>query len=418
MLTAVLDDDPTGTQSATGVTVLLDWDTAAIVAALREQRSVYLQTNSRAIAQPDAVALTRRTRHQLREAERELGQSILPVLRGDSTLRGHVFAESDVFADETGCVLFVPAFPQGGRTTIGSVHRVVIDGVDTPVGETEFAHDPVFGYRSSNLVDYVREKGDRRGIPVPLRELRDSGGRAVEAALLAAGPGEFVLPDVETDHDIELIHAGLLRALDNRTNIVVRCGATLAAICAGCLSSGYLDRPLVATRPGVLVVCGSHTAAATAQLAALVDRLDREPVQVSTDAALADPVAAGRAAAATLRDQLRLHDIAVVSTERVRRTEHDSLAHGELITRALMIAAAEAVAEVGTVISKGGITSAEVARTALGATRARVRGQLAAGISVWDYDDGTIQVVVPGNVGGRDTLLDALDAFTASTVIG
>jgi uncharacterized protein YgbK (DUF1537 family) len=70
---------------------------------------------------------------------------------------------------------------------------------------------------------------------------------------------------------------------------------------------------------------------------------------------------------------------------------------------------------VGTVVSKGGITSAEIARTALGATRARVRGQLAAGISVWDYDDGTVQVIVPGNVGGRDTLVDVTDALTASS---
>jgi uncharacterized protein YgbK (DUF1537 family) len=415
MLTAVLDDDPTGTQSASGVTVLLDWDTAAIVAALRDQRGVYLQTNSRAIAPPGAVALARRTRDQLREAEREIGRPILPVLRGDSTLRGHVFAESDVFAGETGCVLFVPAFPQGGRTTIGSVHRVVIDGVDTPVGETEFARDPVYGYRSSNLVDYVREKGDRRGIPIALDDLRAGGGRSVEAALLAAGPGEFVLPDVATDEDIKLIHLGLRRALDSRDDIVVRCAATLAAICAGCPSSRYLDRPLVATRPGVLIVCGSHTAAATAQLAELVDRLGRQPVVVATDAALADPVAAGREAAAGLRDQLRGHGVAVLSSERVRRGEHDSLAHGELIVRALTTAAAEAAGEVGTVVSKGGITSAEIARTALGATRARVRGQLAAGISVWDYDDGTVQVIVPGNVGGRDTLVDVIDALTASS---
>jgi uncharacterized protein YgbK (DUF1537 family) len=392
MLTAVLDDDPTGTQSASGVTVLLDWDTAAIVGALCDQRGVYLQTNSRAIAPPGAVALARRTRDQLREAEREIGRPILPVLRGDSTLRGHVFAESDVFAGETGCVLFVPAFPQGGRTTIGSVHRVVIDGVDTPVGETEFARDPVYGYRSSNLVDYVREKGDRRGIPIALDDLRASGGWLVEAALLAAEPGEFVLPDVATDEDIKLIHLGLRRALDSRD-----------------------DRPLVATRPGVLIVCGSHTAAATAQLAELVDRLGRQPVVVATDAALADPVAAGREAAAGLRDQLRGHGVAVLSSERVRRGEHDSLAHGELIVRALTTAAAEAAGEVGTVVSKGGITSAEIARTALGATRARVRGQLAAGISVWDYDDGTVQVIVPGNVGGRDTLVDVIDALTASS---
>jgi hypothetical protein len=36
----------------------------------------------------------------------------------------------------------------------------------------------------------------------------------------------------------------------------------------------------------------------------------------------------------------------------------------------------------------------------LRAPRARVLWQLAAGISVWDDDDGIVQVVVPGNVGG------------------
>lgn len=411
MLTAVLDDDPTGTQSATGVNVLLSWDTADIVAALRDQPGVYLQTNSRAVAPAEAVALAFRTREQLHEAAAALGRPILPVLRGDSTLRGHVFAESDVFAGSTGSVLFVPAFPQGGRTTVDSIHRVVIDGVDTPVGETEFARDPVFGYRSSNLVTYVREKGDRRGLPISLRSLRESGGEAVATALLAAGPGEFVLPDAATDGDIALIHAGLRSALEVRGDIVVRCGATLAAMCADCLSPGYLDRPLTAARPGVLIVCGSHTSAATAQLEALTDRLGRKPVEIPTDAALADPVAAGREAAVVLAGELRDHGYATVSTERVRRAAHDSLDHGERVNRALMTAAGVVIGDVGTVVSKGGITSAEVARTALGATRARVRGQLAAGISVWDYENGTVQVVVPGNVGGRDTLVDVMAAL-------
>src|SRR5262245_31288720 len=127
MFTVVLDDDPTGTQSATGVTVLLDWDTTAIVDVLRAEGAVYLQTNSRAIAEAEAVALAAKIRAQLAAAERMLGERVLPVLRGDSTLRGHVFAESDVFAGERGCVLWVPAFPQGGRSTVDSVHRVVID---------------------------------------------------------------------------------------------------------------------------------------------------------------------------------------------------------------------------------------------------------------------------------------------------
>ena len=113
MLTAVLDDDPTGTQSATGVTVLLDWDAPAIVDGLRAEGAVYLQTNSRAVTEAAAVALvTRYARPAAPRPTRVLGEPILPVLRGDSTLRGHVFAESDVFAGDAGCVLLVPAFPQ------------------------------------------------------------------------------------------------------------------------------------------------------------------------------------------------------------------------------------------------------------------------------------------------------------------
>jgi uncharacterized protein YgbK (DUF1537 family) len=408
MLTAVLDDDPTGTQSATDVVVLLSWDAATIADVLRREGTVYLQTNSRAVPQAQAVALARRIREDLAAAEAVLGEPVLPVLRGDSTLRGHVFAESDVFAGDTGCVLFVPAFPQGGRTTIGSVHRVVIDGVSTPVGDTEFARDPVFGYHSSSLVGYVREKGGRRGIPVPLGLLRAGGGDAVTRALLGAGAGDFVVPDAETDADIELIKVGLLAARQARHDIVVRCAATLAAACAGRLSTGFLPRPLVPPRPGLAVVCGSHTAAATAQLAALTDRLGLAPAVIPTAEALADPAAAGTRAAPVLRAALASHGIAIVCSERDRRAQDGTLAHGELVMTALMTALAAVAGEAGTIVSKGGITSAEVARTVLRAPRARVRGQLAAGISVWDYDDGTVQVVVPGNVGGPATLTDVV----------
>ncbi|GIF77551.1 four-carbon acid sugar kinase family protein [Asanoa siamensis] len=409
MLTVVLDDDPTGTQTATGVPVLLAWDTAALVAELRARRAVYLQTNSRALDAAAAVALARRVRDSLAAAERELGQRILPVLRGDSTLRGHVFAESDVFAGDTGCVLFVPAFPAGGRTTVGSVHRAVVDGVETPVGETEFARDPVFGYRGSNLLEFVRERGARSGVAVSLQELRASGGAAVEAALRAAAPGEFVVPDARDDGDIALVHSGLMRALAARPDIAVRSAATLAAMCADCRSTGYLERPLAAARPGVLVVCGSHTGAATAQLAALTERLGTDAVVIDTAAALADPDDAGRSVAARLRADLRARDVAVLSTARIRLPEHGSLAAGERVMRALTAACATVAA--GTVVTKGGITSAEVARTALQATRAEVRGQLSPGISVWDHPDGTVQVIVPGNVGGPETLVDALAAL-------
>lgn len=418
MLVTVLDDDPTGTQSATDVTVLLEWTQEDLRSVLDDEGAVYLQTNSRAVDESEAIALSQRIRSQIATASRDLGQPVLVVLRGDSTLRGHVVAECDVFAGDDGRVLFVPAFPAGGRTTRSGVHRVVIDGVDTPVAETEFAQDPVFGYRSSDLVDWVAEKGERAATSVALADLRSSRGSAVADALQAAGPREFVVPDAVDDTDIALIHDGLLEAIRRGVHVVVRSGAPLAAICAGRLSAGRLDRPVPAPPGGVLMVCGSHTRAASQQLERLQEAFGLEPVVIRTDDAFADPGSAGLRAAAAATSVLARDGLAVVSTERVRRRADDTLDHGERVMQALMAAATALVPLAGVVVSKGGITAAETARSAFGATRAHVRGQIAPGISVWDLAGARgsgVQVIVPGNVGGPDTLVDVVEALGRTT---
>lgn len=418
MLTVVLDDDPTGTQAASDVSVLLDWSTDAIVDTLAAEGSVYLQTNTRAVEADTARDLARAIRTDLDAAERALGQPILVVLRGDSTLRGHVFTESDVFGGSDGRILFVPAFPQGGRRTINAVHCLTVDGVETPVGQTEFARDPVFGYHSSNLVDWVREKGNRRAIPVSLNDLRETHGQAVANALAAAGRREVVVPDVETDEDVKLIHRGLMLAVTAGTHVVVRSAATLAAVCADRLSAGYLVRPVEWSGDRALVVCGSHTNAATAQLSRLTAHLGVEPVVVATDDAFADPAGAGQAAAVEARRQLETSGVAIIATERTRRPADDTLRDGALVMSALIEATCQLVPAVGAVISKGGITSAEVARVAFGAATAHVRGQVAPGISVWDLGEGDrrgVQVVVPGNVGEVDALVDVAEALRIKT---
>ena len=73
MKTVVLDDDPTGTQSATGVRVLLRWDAEGLATALSEVDAVYLQTNSRAVDEAAAVALCTRIREQIGGAAERLG---------------------------------------------------------------------------------------------------------------------------------------------------------------------------------------------------------------------------------------------------------------------------------------------------------------------------------------------------------
>ena len=85
-----------------GVTVLLECDADLLTEALTDADSVYVQTNSRALHEADAVALVMRIKAAGEEAARRLGSPVRFVLRGDSTLRGHVFAESEAFLGPRG----------------------------------------------------------------------------------------------------------------------------------------------------------------------------------------------------------------------------------------------------------------------------------------------------------------------------
>src|SRR4051812_48986888 len=98
--TVVLDDDPTGTQSATGVRVLLRWDAERLAAALAEVDAVYLQTNSRAVDEAAAVALCRRIRAEIDAAAERLRGPVEVVVRRGPTLRGAGVAANAAFVGD------------------------------------------------------------------------------------------------------------------------------------------------------------------------------------------------------------------------------------------------------------------------------------------------------------------------------
>ncbi|CAN5516494.1 four-carbon acid sugar kinase family protein [soil metagenome] len=406
MKTVVLDDDPTGTQSASNVEVLFSTSGETIADALRWADSVYVQTNSRALSEDAAVTLARSIRAHVDEASVLLDLPVQVVLRGDSTLRGHVFAETAVFEDDASVMVFVPAFPEGGRTTVEGVHLVDIGGVAVPAGDTEYARDPVFPFTSSRLTDYVGEKSGRPAIAVAVTDLH----RFAEV-LRSAPAGSVVVPDAVTASDIGLIAAGIRAAVESGTRLVVRCAAPLAAELADVASSGLLATPLLAEPVPVRIVCGSHTSGATAQLAELT-RGGHPADFVDTDAALDDPQAEGERVAEAASRRLATRGVAVIASQRERRDDHNTLDHGEKVMEALVTAVQHLLPHVGLVISKGGITSAEIAANGIGADSALVVGQIMPGVSVWRLRDRAdrelLYVIVPGNVGGQSTILDSL----------
>lgn len=102
--TVIVDDDPTGTQAVSDVEVILRPGRAAFDAAAAH-RSVFVLSNSRALPEREAAALVGIAR-TAQDAARTAGRPLRLVLRGDSTLRGHVFAEVDAVSPGTP-VLFV-----------------------------------------------------------------------------------------------------------------------------------------------------------------------------------------------------------------------------------------------------------------------------------------------------------------------
>lgn len=410
----VLDDDPTGTQSATGVEVLLEWDASSLTAALRHADSVYLLTNTRAMHEAAAVALLERIRDERDAAADALGEPVHVVLRGDSTLRGHVFPETSVFAGTEDVILFVPAFPDGGRTTLDGMHLVRIDGRAIPAHETEYADDPVFPFRTAVLTEYVAEKSGRAAVNVPLRDIR-STRTDLQEALVGAAPGTVVVPDAETDDDVRAIADAVRAAWAAGARVVVRSASPLAAELAGVASDGLLPTPLRdgPTPTSTLLVCGSHTIGASRQLE-LVEQAFGEASVVDTERALDDPEAEGERVARVAEVAAAVRRLGIVASDRRRDGAHNTLDHGERVMTALTTATSRLRGGTDVVVAKGGITSAEIARVGLGARTATVLGQVLPGVSAWRVETPEggekLYIVVPGNVGDPSTLVDVLAA--------
>ena len=377
--------------------VLLAQDRAALRELLSANHAVFILTNTRALPESEAVALLASIRHDIDDLAAESGWRVLVVQRGDSTLRGHVFAEVDVFSTRDSVTLFVPAFPAGGRRTRGGVHEVLLDGRWLNAADTEYARDPVFGYDERTMADYVAAHGHRPVRSVP--------AATVAEELLDVAPGTVVVPDAETDEDLIGI-AEQVMDVAGRRSVIVRCAATLAAYLSRARSQGYLPATVSAGQGPLLVVAGSHTVATTRQLTCLLSSWPSY-VELDTDQAIVDPAAAAAAATQELGELLRTQRVVTLATSRLRRSEHGSLHDGARVMDALTRTVAAVAQLPAAVVAKGGITSAEVARVGLSAEVGWVLGQISAGVSLWQLNAGERRlpyVVVPGNMGDDQTL--------------
>ncbi|GAB1208713.1 hypothetical protein APSETT445_007464 [Aspergillus pseudonomiae] len=437
----VLDDDPTGTQTCHDISVLTVWDIPTLTEEFRQDSpGFFILTNSRALPPLDAEKLIREICENVAQVAKSAGQTVDIVLRGDSTLRGHFPLETDVaqsvFGDADGLVL-APFFFQGGRFTIDDVHYVAEGENLVPAGTTQFAKDATFGYKSSNLRDYVLEKAAGRFQPeqlhsISLHDIRVGGPEAVFEKLMDIPRGGVIIVNAAAESDMHVFVAGLLLAEAKGKHFLYRTGAAFVSTRLGIRSKSPITaRELqlpVPRETGGLIIAGSYVPKTTAQLNVLTSKRGQTGqlaiLEMDVEELIASPESAAGAIQRTVQEaesRLQAGQDTLVMTSRKLITgdsELSSLAIGTKVASALVSVLRQIQVRPRYIIAKGGITSSDAATKGLNMKRALIVGQAAPGVPLWRCDESTSRhrgapfVVFPGNVGGESTLCDLVEAWS------
>jgi len=422
----VLDDDPTGSQTVHSCLLLTRWDQETLRLGLSDDSPIFfVLTNTRSLSPEKAAAVTREVCQNLKPAIKAAGiEDFLVVSRSDSTLRGHYPIETDAIAEELGpfdAHFLVPAFLEGGRITRDSVHYLIINGMETPVHETEFARDSVFGYQHSYLPDYVAEKtkGQISAAWVERFLLADLRAGSLER-LLQLQNNQCAVVDAETQADLDRFAADILAAASQGKRFLFRSAASLLTALAGLppqpVAAEEMHQYVRDDYPGVVLV-GSHVKKTTEQLERLLQEPDTVGIEVAVSRLRDNPAIYAPLLDQTLQAVRSAHTAGkapVIYTSRQELSFADTQARldfGAVVSALLMEIVRNLPPSIGFLISKGGITSNDVLSTGLALPTARLLGQILPGCSVVRtpathprFPELPV-VLFPGNVGDADGLV-------------
>ena len=420
----ILDDDPTGTQTVHDIPILTRWTKEIIFNELKAGTFLfYILTNSRSLDHASAASLGQEIANNIKQASKALSKDCLIISRSDSTLRGHYPLELEILIDTFSTHPFVqfvvPAFFEGGRYTIDNIHYVKEGQQMIPAAETPFAQDKVFGYSTSDMIDWLRDKYDN-----------DLGHRQVHFLSIA---------DLETRQAVHLIqkiddynegdiciinasnYAHLKKALycifSSDITPLFRSAASLVSALLG-QSAKYLDAEMMSLHPnrGGLTILGSYVLKSTKQLSDVLQNLKIEALEIDVDAVLDNKASTPEAQAQIIDTHILKGENVILYTSRQlisKKGRYENLKIGQIISSYITSIVKSLTIEPSYIIGKGGITSSDLATEALQIDRALVLGQIIDGVPVWKADKTskfpqTTFIVFPGNVGDSKSLTQVI----------
>ncbi len=397
----VLDDDPTGIQTVHGCLLLTEWSEQQLRTAFsHEQPFFYILTNTRAMTRQKAAEVVADVMRQVIRVNRSFGYRLFFVSRSDSCLRGHFPLETDVMqrvlreqqVDVWPKIPFCPAFIEAGRVTSQGVHYMLSDGKRIPIAQTEFARDNVFGYTSSRLSDYIREKGD--------------------------DPERYVIVDAESYSQLHAFCRSLVQQTAHFNGaVVIRSSSSLPKALSGISDQPLLSGDLLRRQEGVgCFVVGSHVQKTTRQLQCLLQAEGTEGVEVDVERLLSHPD--------RLLDELtlRLSDMpkrgitpVVYTSRRELRLDDADLRQqlGQRVSDFLVQVVRRMPFTPAYLVAKGGITSHDILTKALDIKTATVMGQIVESVPCV-MAERFPYVIFPGNVGNDRSLREIYEKAHAA----
>ena len=433
---AVLDDDPTGSQTVHDVDVVTVFEPDEIAAGLSSASSTcFFLTNTQPVRgrrggaeHPDRTDALRPGHPPGRTDRRGQPQRL------DTARSRHRRAALDaVRRQATGRgfdgVLMVPAYFEAGRFTAGNVHWARVGADVLPASETEFARDATFGYAASDLRDFVAEKSGGAVQPgdvlsITHDDIRLGGPRRVAELLAGVTDGRFVVVNAVEYADLDVVVLGLLEAAAAGRSFLPAAGRRSCRPWPGWTRRDPLQASDIwpAGHPGGhgLVVVGSHVGLTSRQVAVArrwqVDR-SRARRRSHRRPGRRDATWPSHPAGRLGLDRSEVLLLPAVMLLRGRDAT-ESLEISRRVSTAVteVVGAAAALGRLGR--GQGRITSHDVAVHGLGIRRARSSASCSwRMVSVFRPIDaapevvGTPYVVFAGNVGDETTLASVVDLF-------
>ena len=424
----VFDDDPTGIQTVFDVLVLVDYDYKTLKEAFLDKRNMfYVSTNSRSFLEKETIEYHEKLMDLIIKVAKETNSDFTILSRGDSSLRGHYPLETEIIYKklmDNGINIdgeIICPYLDGVRKTIDDIHYVVDNGNLIKVGDSEFSKDKTFGFKSSDLKEYVEEKthGKYKAsdcISISLDDLNDES--VVVSKLNNVSNFNKVIVNAESMEDLKKF-VGAYKRSDKK--FIFRCAASLVKEIGNIPDKAYLTKKECITGGrGGLVLVGSHVNKTKTQLEYLRGHFDLDYVEFNQHEVLNNNLSnEAIRCAKEVSKKLNEDKIVLLATRRDRvdfsgEDKEEQLKMAVSISKELTGILNKLEVAPKFLVSKGGITSFDCLNIGLHVKKGVALGQIEKNVGVIKcLEESKFEnmpvVIFPGNVGSEETLYSVVN---------